>query len=356
MGKFDNLNDSQIPDILRRLARLETASPVNNTAIGRGGIEVYDGGVINVSNGGLNVVGSGTFTGTLYANGTVAFTGNFTQSGPSTFTGDTKLNGPTHINGATDITGNTTVTGDFKVTGPTHLEGATDIKGTLSVEGATTLKGDMTLTTGKIKAGGMTVDPSASGGSVVFSGGGGVQGTSGTTALKGAGNAGVLTNTNVNLFAGATALDVTPTLVTITGPATVTGNLNANAAITNGGMPTTTIAANMYASASNTFYKVTSAARFKVDPQPMDLPDSLLDVPVKDWWDKGEHDRGEAVRRVPGVIAEEVEAAGGAPFVAYDAEGTIQGIAYDRYALARTEILARKLDEALARIAELEAA
>ena len=50
MGKFDNLNDSQLPDILRRLDRLERASPVNNTAIGRGGIEVYDGGVINISN------------------------------------------------------------------------------------------------------------------------------------------------------------------------------------------------------------------------------------------------------------------------------------------------------------------
>ena len=103
-------------------------------------------------------------------------------------------------------------------------------------------------------------------------------------------------------------------------------------------------------------YLVSSAARYKIDPQPMDLPDSLLDVPVKDWWDNGEYDRGEAVRRVPGVIAEEVEAAGGGTFVTYDEDGTIQGVAYDRYALARTEVLARKLDAALARIQELEKA
>jgi len=217
VGKFDNLNDSQVPDLIRRIERLERASPVNNTAIGRDGIEVYDGGVINISNGGLNVVGSGTFTGTLYANGTVAFTGTFTQSGPTTFTGDTSMNGPTHINGNTDVTG------DFKVTGPTHLQGATDIKGALSVEGATTLKGDMTLTTGKIKAGGMTIDPSVSGGSVVFSGGGGVQGVSGVTALKGAGNAGVIANNTAAVFAGASQVTVGDGYVTIDGLPTVTG-------------------------------------------------------------------------------------------------------------------------------------
>jgi len=354
MAGLDDLSRGELADILRRLRQLETASPLQNASIGSNGLRVYDGGVITIQNGGLSVTGSGTFVGTLNANGTITFTGTLTQSGPSTFTGDTKLNGPTHINGATDITGNTTVTGDFKVTGPTHLEGATDIKGTLSVEGATTLKGDMTLTTGKIKAGGMTVDPAADGGSVVFSGGGGLQGVSGVTVVKGAGNAGFTANATASMFAASNSVGVTSTAVTITGPTTVTGNLNANAAITNAGMPTTTIAANMYASGSNTFYKVTSAARFKVDPQPMDLPDSLLAVPVKDWWDKGEVERGEQKRRVPGVIAEEVEAAGGTAFVAYDDDGAIQGVAYDRYALARTEILARRLDEAEARIKELE--
>jgi len=348
MAGLDDLSRGELTDILRRLRQLETASPLQNASIGSNGLRVYDGGVITIQNGGLNVTGSGTFVGTLNANGTITFTGTFNQSGPTTFTGDTKLNGPTHINGNTDVTG------DFKVTGPTHLEGATDIKGTLSVEGATTLKGDMTLTTGKIKAGGMTVDPAADGGSVVFSGGGGLQGVSGVTVVKGAGNAGFTANATASMFAASNSVGVTSTAVTITGPTTVTGNLNANAAITNAGMPTTTIAANMYASGSNTFYKVTSAARFKVDPQHMDLPDSLLAVPVKDWWDKGEVERGEQKRRVPGVIAEEVEAAGGTAFVAYDDDGAIQGVAYDRYALARTEILARRLYEAEARIKELE--
>jgi hypothetical protein len=354
MGAVNNLNQGDVAEIWRAIRQLQVATPLNSASIGAGGLRVYDGGVITIQNGGLSVTGTASILGTLIASGVITLTGTLTQSGPTTFTGDTKLNGPTHINGATDITGNTTVTGDFKVTGPTHLEGATDIKGTLSVEGATTLKGDMTLTTGKIKAGGMTIDPAADGGSVVFSGGGGVQGVSGVTVLKGGGNAGFTSNTSASMFAAANSVGVTSTAVTITGPTTVTGNLNANAAITNAGMPTTTIAANMYASGSNTFYKVTSAAKFKVDPQPMNLPDSLLAVRVKDWLDRGEVERGEAVRRVPGVIAEEVEAAGGAAFVAYDDDGEIQGVAYDRYALARTEILARRLDEAEARIKELE--
>ena len=223
MGLIDNLSQSQIGEIFRRLRALENASPMNSGAVGEGGFEVYNGGVITISNGGLNVTGTATITGTLQADGTIALTGTLTQSGPSTFTGDTKFNGPTHINGATDITGNTTVTGDFKVTGPTHLEGATDIKGALSVEGATTLKGDMTLTTGKIKAGGLTIDPSASGGSVVFSGGGGVQGGSGPTVVKGAGNAGFISDTTAAVFAGASQLTVGDGYVKIDGLETVSG-------------------------------------------------------------------------------------------------------------------------------------
>ena len=63
MGKFDNLNDSQLPDLSARVRNLETASPMNNAAIGRGGIEVYDQGTINVSDGNLIVNGTATIDG-----------------------------------------------------------------------------------------------------------------------------------------------------------------------------------------------------------------------------------------------------------------------------------------------------
>ena len=184
MGQIDNLNNSQLPDILRRLDRLERAAPMNNAAIGRGGIEVYDGGVIRITNGGLSVTGTATITGTLQADGTIAFTGTFTQSGPSTFTGTTNLNGPTNIAGITSITGNTTVTGDFTTNGPMKTTG------TLSVEGVTTLKNDLNVTTGKINAGSVTIDPSHLSGSVKFSNGTTVSATpNGAQLVKSGGGA-----------------------------------------------------------------------------------------------------------------------------------------------------------------------
>lgn len=166
MGALDNLNSSTVQDIFRRLRALETAPAATNTAIGRAGMEVYDGGVITISNGGLDVTGTIEVTGTLQADGIIAFTGTLTQSGPSTFTGTTNLNGPTNI------AGNVTATGTFTNNGPTNLNGATKTTGTLSVEGATTLKNNLSVTGGgKITAGGVTIDPSVYSGSVSFSNG-----------------------------------------------------------------------------------------------------------------------------------------------------------------------------------------
>jgi len=223
MGLIDNLSQSQIGEIFRRLRALENASPMNSGAVGEGGFEVYNGGVITISNGGLNVTGTATITGTLQANGTIAFTGTLTQSGPSTFTGTTNLNGPTNI------AGDTTVTGDTKLNGPTHINGATDIKGTLSVEGASTLKGNLAVTgSGKITAGNTVIDPSASNGGVTFASGGGVGGNGGAVAVRGSGNAGLLTDTTAALFAGASQITVADGSVKIDGLPTissVTSNL-----------------------------------------------------------------------------------------------------------------------------------
>jgi len=204
---------------------------MNSGAVGSGGFEVYDGGVITISNGGLNITGTATISGTLQADGTIAFTGTLTQSGPSTFTGDTKFNGPTHINGATDITGTTTVTGNMTSTGtftnngPTNLNGATKTTGTLSVEGATTLKGNMDVTGGgKIEAGNVRITPNATNGGVEFISGGGVGGNGGTVVVKGTGNAGLLSSAAVtSIFSGASQLTVGDGYVTIDGLPTVSG-------------------------------------------------------------------------------------------------------------------------------------
>lgn len=165
-----NLNDGNIKDILRRLYRLERQSMLAHSAIGREGLEVYDGGWIRILNGGLQVIGTATISGVLDVTGT------------TNLQGQTSVTGPMEISGTTNITGNTNVIGELNVTGPTTLDGITDIggdttvtgtldvtgpmstKGTLSVEGVTTLKNDLNVTTGgKIKAGNVELDPTGSG-------------------------------------------------------------------------------------------------------------------------------------------------------------------------------------------------
>ena len=138
--------------------------------------------------------------------------------------------------------------------------------------------------------------------------------------------------------------------------------------------PGVTGTANCVISPSGIIQKTSSASRFKVDPLEMNLSDRLLEPKIKDWIDRNTlelqerlnaeprphtkeiSDQLDAIRlnRIPGVIAEEVEVADGAGFVTYGLDGIIESVAYDRYALARTAVLNRKLDAAIARIAQLE--
>ena len=234
MAGLDDLSRGQLDGILKRLRALETAAPLQNASIGANGLRVYGGGGINIENGGLVVNGSAQIVGTLNADGTINMRGVFIA------TGDVKLNGPTDVTGnftvtgPTKLDGKTDVAGDFTVTGPTKLNGKTDIggntavDGTLDIKGKSTLQNDLTVQGGgKVKVGGMTLDPAASGGSVVFSGGGGVQGTSGVVALRGSGNAGFLTDQSASMFAGTTQVDVASGSVTISGlPSTSSGKAN----------------------------------------------------------------------------------------------------------------------------------
>lgn len=153
MAGLDNLNSSPMRRMSSQLRSLNTAPAATNTAIGRAGMEVYDGGVIDITNGGLNVTGTATISGTL------------TGSGDFDWSGSVNLTGPTDIAGDLDVAGPTTITGTLDVSG------AMKTTSTLSVEGVTTLKNDLNVTTGQINVGAMTIDPSAAGGSIQFSGG-----------------------------------------------------------------------------------------------------------------------------------------------------------------------------------------
>lgn len=137
-----------------------------------------------------------------------------------------------------------------------------------------------------------------------------------------------------------------------------------------------TFAANMYVTSNGYIGQTSSAARFKLDAQEMELSDELLEITVMDWFDRtskeeelrlallGVRNRDQQAEfetrtpepRIPGVIAEDVAAAtGGESFVSRNADGDLQSVSYDRLAIAQIAVLKRQLEEERARSDALEA-
>ncbi len=184
-----NLNDGTVRDLLRRVYRLERQAAVNHSAIGREGLEVYDGGWIRILNGGLEVIGSATITGTLNASGINNFDGTNNLSGDNNLTGPTTVAGDfeiiagglfkageTVINpdgsaqfGALGIGANGKLTaGLFKL----NPDGSAEF-GTLGIasDGTLTVRNDINVEAGgKIRAGNLEIEP-ANGGQINFTGG-----------------------------------------------------------------------------------------------------------------------------------------------------------------------------------------
>lgn len=138
---------------------------------------------------------------------------------------------------------------------------------------------------------------------------------------------------------------------------------------------TTASSANVFVGSDGLVKRVSSASRYKVDQRLMQLSDTLLDIPVKDWLDKAAWDEKAQLEalpmlegldlerynalvldRFPGVIAEEVEQAeGGEQFVVYGQDGQTESVMYDRLAIAQINVLYRRLLEAEQKITELMA-
>lgn len=159
MGKR-NLNDPNIADIFRRLKRLETNTMLASASVGRGRLRFYDGSVLLIENGALNVTGTATIAGTLEVTGTTNLVGTTNISGPLNVTGTTSISGqldvtgPTNLDGVTTINGDTTITGQLDVTGPTNLDGLLTITGDTTVDGNFEILGN-----GLFKAGETTIEP-----------------------------------------------------------------------------------------------------------------------------------------------------------------------------------------------------
>lgn len=124
----DNLDDSELKLILRRLDALEKASPVGSTSITRGQLRV-------ASTEGLLVEGTAEVSGEL------------------NITGVETVDGTLHITGTLDVDGPADIAGTLNVHGTTTIAGAT------TISGATTLGTTLTVNSaGKIVAGNITID------------------------------------------------------------------------------------------------------------------------------------------------------------------------------------------------------
>lgn len=160
MSRLNNLSQGNLGDILRRIARLEMGTPLASSSMGRGRLRLYDGSVLLIENGALQVTGTATVSGSLKVTGTADVSGTLNVSGTM------KVTGPSTLNGKVTIGGDTTISGKIDVTGPMAT------KGTLSVEGVTTLRNDLNIVSGgKITAGSVTIDPAHLSGSVRFANG-----------------------------------------------------------------------------------------------------------------------------------------------------------------------------------------
>jgi hypothetical protein len=138
---------------------------------------------------------------------------------------------------------------------------------------------------------------------------------------------------------------------------------------------TTTSAANMFIDSGGNLLRSSSAARYKVDQRPLEVPATALDVKLKDWVDRGAMERKaemdalprpftenaardyDAINldRIPGLIAEDLEAAGMHQFVVYGPDGQTEGVMYERFAFAQIDALLGRLEELEAKVAELSA-
>lgn len=223
----DNLDDGELRDLLRRVEDLERGTPLNNAAIGRSGLTVYDGGVITIENGGLSITGTAEVIGQLIGSGALTWTGEVG------FTGQTNLDGPTKIDGDTTINGDVDMTGIITITGPMNVLGDVDITKTLDITGLVRLFDSMTVETGgKITVGGMTLSKTTVGGGIAFSNGGVVAAEGGSVAMySGTGYVGAST-AYATLTYGVNNVTVNDSRTTVVGNLHVTGTSSAEGAKT----------------------------------------------------------------------------------------------------------------------------
>jgi hypothetical protein len=111
----------------------------------------------------------------------------------------------------------------------------------------------------------------------------------------------------------------------------------------------------MFVAADGTFGIGASSERFKENIVDSDLSDEILSVKVREFTFKPEFSDDVSVQT--GVIAEELIAAGLDRFVYFDDKGQVEGVAYEKLALALIPVVqsqSARLDAVEARLSKLE--
>lgn len=140
----DHLGLSMSLDQLLTIVRREAVKTLQNSAIGRAGMRVYNagrilfqgGGGIQIEDGGfVNINGGGylNIDGDLTGDGDFDWTGTLTQTGQSTFTGPTVFTGTINATGNTAWSGIMTIVGRI-VAGNIEIN-PTDNGGTVKIGG-----------------------------------------------------------------------------------------------------------------------------------------------------------------------------------------------------------------------------
>ncbi len=149
----DDLSDlwAGLRQLREDVTRLQVGTPLQNSAITRGGLRV-------ASMEGLIVEGTARTTGTQYINGRLEGDGYFYWTGPMSMSGVFTATGAVNLNGPTKIGGDVTSTGKFTNNGETALNGPTKINGSAEITGDVSLKSDLSIAVGgRIVAGAVTV-------------------------------------------------------------------------------------------------------------------------------------------------------------------------------------------------------
>ena len=180
--------------LVRRIERLEAGANLESSSITNGRMR-FIGGLLRVDSGGrVEIVGS------LQIDGTTVVNGRF------------KIEGPWSLNGDGEIAGNVNITGKLTQNGPWEFIGAGKITGNVDVTGTIRV-----LAGGKIQVGNIVIDPTISGGAIAFANGAQVFTDESTIQVYKGNGVAQISDAEVKLQLGGTAIRVTSGNVQILG-------------------------------------------------------------------------------------------------------------------------------------------